>query len=493
MPRIRRRSLAAVLTATLVATTLLTAVPAVAQTDAPAAPASRDDARTPDGSTEGLTAAAAGLVSGRLLFSTTSNPGGEPVSIGEVVAFRESLFTGDFLWQDSTSTFDVEGDWSMPDLPVGNYRFSFLQDGEPLYSRIWHDHAREADSSTPVALTEGVGVNFGTVVVPQRLFGINRVAGADRFATSVALSQTQFTNDAEVPVVIVNGLDYPDALSAGPLANAFNGAMLMVTPTGIPAATAAELTRLDPTIIIIVGGTGVVSASVAEQLEAFVTTGSGVVRIAGADRYATSRAVLDNGFDGVAPSEILLATGRNFPDALAASAAAGHIQGAVLLVDGAASTLDAPTTALLDSIGSTVSVIGGTGSVSTGIQQAVATLGLGGNRVSGADRYATSVAIAVEFFVYADYAYLVNGSGFADALAAGPIAGRRGAPVYLTSGACVTNSVWEDLEFLLANTVTTVGGTGALSSSVYTLTNCSGLSYPAGFTGEVSAPVASGD
>ena len=58
-----------------------------------------------------------------------------------------------------------------------------------------------------------------------------------------------------------------------------------------------------------------------------------IIRIAGPDRYATSRAVLDYAFDGVAPAEILLATGRNFPDALAASAAAGFV-GTLLLTSG---------------------------------------------------------------------------------------------------------------------------------------------------------------
>jgi putative cell wall-binding protein len=490
---VRRRGLAVVLAASFIATTLVTAAPAVAQTDALAASSASDDSRSPDLSTEGLTAAAAGLVSGRLLFSTDLNPGGEPVVDGVVTAYRFDAVNNRYIAVDETRSFDTDGDWSISGLLAGSYRFSFMQEEEPFSSRIWHDTVKDADFSTTVTLTDGVALNFGTVVVPERFIGYLRVAGADRFATSVALSQTQFATGADVPVVIVNGRDYPDALSAGPLANVLGGAMLMVNPTGIPFATAAELARLDPTVIIIVGGTGVVSPAVAQQLESFVTNPSNVLRIAGANRYATSRAVLEVGFDGFVPTEILLATGRNFPDALAASAAAGHIQGAVLLVDGSASTLDAPTSALLDSYGSAVSVIGGTGSVSNGIQQAVANLGLGGQRVSGADRSATSVAIALQFFGYADEAYLVNGSGFADALAASPIAGMRGAPVYLTGSSCLNNAVWNDLNLLGANFVTIVGGTGALSSTVYTLTNCSGASLPGGFAGEASTPVASTD
>ena len=465
MTPFRRRALAAVLTASFVAATIVTAGPAVAS-------------RTPDAGGESLTAAAAGVVSGRLLFSTNAAPAGVPVVGGRVTAYRENG-VGDFVIEDATDVFDADGDWSISGLPVGTYRFSFLQDGESFNSRVWHDHARSAESSSTVTLSEGVGLSFGTVIIPRRSIDIQRVAGPDRFATSVALSQTQFVPGSFVPVVIVNGLNYPDALSAGPLANALGGVMLMVTPTSIPAATAAELVRIDPSVIIVVGGTSVVSPAVATQLEGY--SSSGVVRIAGADRYATSRAVVEFAFDGVDPSVVLLATGRNFPDALAASAAAGAQGGAVLLVDGQAATLDSASSALLDGYDSPVSIIGGTSSMSNGIQQAVVSLGLGGTRIAGADRYATSIEVAINFFAYADSAYLVNGSGFADALAAGPIAGMRGAPIYLTSASCVTTSVWSDLDILAANEVITVGGTAVLSNEVFNLQGCNGLALPTRF------------
>ncbi|MBA4246789.1 MAG: hypothetical protein C0444_00625 [Microbacterium sp.] len=486
----RRRALSVLLAAAVAVATITAAGPAVAQTDAQPAPLSSSESRTPDASTEQLTAAAAGVVSGRLLFSTNAVPAGTPVVNGEVTAYRENPL-GDFVPQDATDVFDADGDWSISGLPAGTYKFSFLQDGESFNSRVWFNGMRTADFATHVTLSEGVAQNFGTVVIPRRTIGIQRVAGVDRFATSVALSQTQFPNGSFVPVVIVNGLDYPDALSAGPLANALGGVMLMVTPTSIPAATAAEMTRLEPSVIVIVGGTGVVSAAVATQLESY--TSSSVIRVAGEDRYATSRAVVEFAFDGVAPSEILLATGRNFPDALAAGAAAGARGGAVLLVNGQAAALDSASSALIDGYGSGVYIIGGTGSVSSGIQQSVVSLGQFNARLAGADRYATSVEVAINLFGYADVAYLVNGSGFADALAAGPIAGMRGAPIYLTTPTCVTTSVWTDLDLVLANQVITVGGTGVMSDAVYNLQGCNGQRLP-GFDLSTSvAPVASTD
>lgn len=481
MTSVRRRGLAAVLAASLI-TTIVTSAPAVAQTDAPAASSARDDSRTPDATTEGFSAAAAGLVTGRLLFRTDAAPAGKPVVSGQVTAYRQNEGTGDFLFVGSTTAFDTDGDWQISGLPIGTYRFSYQQDGEGFSSRLWHAASLLSPGASTVILSDGVPFDLGTRIIPKRVIYTERVAGDNRFSTSVALSQSMFGFDSGVPVVIVNGLTYADALSAGALASALGGPMLLVSGTSIPALTANEINRLAPTLIVIVGGPSVVSTAVEDELETLVSNPETVVRVAGADRYATSRAVVATAFDGTPPSRILLATGRNFPDALAASAAAGHIGGAVLLVNGSAATLDSATASLLTGYDAPVSIIGGTGAVSSGIQQAIVDLGLPVNRISGADRFATSVEVAIEFFGTADWAYLANGSGFADALSAGPVASRRGAPVYLTSGTCLTNSVWNELNDVLANIVTTVGGTGVVANSVSTLRACNGAQFP-------SAPV----
>ena len=67
------------------------------------------------------------------------------------------------------------------------------------------------------------------------------------------------------------------------------GPVLLVNQNSIPSETGAELNRLNPDQIIVAGGTGVVSASVQAQLDAF-TTGS-VTRQAGANRFATAAAM----------------------------------------------------------------------------------------------------------------------------------------------------------------------------------------------------------
>ncbi|MCJ7779337.1 MAG: cell wall-binding repeat-containing protein [Acidimicrobiia bacterium] len=91
---------------------------------------------------------------------------------------------------------------------------------------------------------------------------------------------------SSTPVVYVaTGENFPDALGAGPAAAIVKGPILLVTQNSIPGETAAELTRLAPDRIIIVGGTAVVSPSVEAGLGAYAPT---VERIAGANRYDTA-------------------------------------------------------------------------------------------------------------------------------------------------------------------------------------------------------------
>ena len=96
-----------------------------------------------------------------------------------------------------------------------------------------------------------------------------RLSGSDRFATSAAISKGSFS--AGVPVAyIANGYGLPDALAGAPAAGRDGGPVLLVTKDAIPAAVKTELTGLRPGKIIILGGTGVISNSVATALKGYL-------------------------------------------------------------------------------------------------------------------------------------------------------------------------------------------------------------------------------
>ena len=106
------------------------------------------------------------------------------------------------------------------------------------------------------------------------------------------------------------------------------GPVLLTEPNSLPQATRDELARLRPGHIYVVGGSGVLGDDVMQELQAY--TSQPVGRVAGADRYATAVAI-SSVFFGASPS-IYLATGTNYPDALAAVPGAGRFGSPLLLV-----------------------------------------------------------------------------------------------------------------------------------------------------------------
>jgi len=143
---------------------------------------------------------------------------------------------------------------------------------------------------------------------------------------------------------------------------------LLVEPNSIPPVVAAELQRLQPSKIIIVGGTGVVSSAVQTALHAFTVLPGDVKRLGGADRCATSRAIIVDAFGPTGLDTLFLATGNAFPDALSAGPGASRSNRAVLLVDGAQTSLPMATRTLIQDLNpASIYLIGGTGAVSVGV------------------------------------------------------------------------------------------------------------------------------
>lgn len=316
-----------------------------------------------------------------------------------------------------------------------------------------------------VALLTGALV--ATPVGSASAASVDRLSGADRYATAVAIAQQAYPEGAPI-VFLATGGGFADALSAAPAAAAHGGPLLLTDPRTLPTSVTAELKRLAPERVVIVGGTGAVAGSVVTAVR---NLGLTVERVSGADRYATSRAIVERFFTE-APTA-WLATGANFPDALAASAAAGSIGAPVVLVNGLEGSLPGATLSLLDALGVTSALIaGGTGVVSPGIEKA---LGARGDvlRLAGDDRYATAVAINAHAFPAAERAFLATGINFPDALAGAAYAGRIGAPLYTSIPTCLPAAVRDDLLSRLGATrVTLLGGSAVLGGGVSSLTAC---------------------
>jgi putative cell wall-binding protein len=255
-------------------------------------------------------------------------------------------------------------------------------------------------------------------------------------------------------VVLARADDYPDALVGAALASAKNAPLLFANGGVLTAATQAEIQRVLPAggTVYLLGGTAAIPATVATSL---TSLGFVPVRYAGTDRFGTALAVADALND---PSTVLLATGVNFPDALAAGPAAAHVHGVVLLTNG--SSLTPAVTAYLAAHPGTVYAIGG---------PAVAA-DPSATPLSGADRYATAAAVASSLFVAPANVGVASGTAFPDALSGGAFQAHFGGPIVLTDPHILPTSTSAYLTAADSTIVTTniFGGATALSVTVQT-------------------------
>jgi putative cell wall-binding protein len=260
-----------------------------------------------------------------------------------------------------------------------------------------------------------------------------RLSGADRYATSVAISRKTFTTPQD-RVVIVTGEDWPDGLAAGPLAARWKAPVLLVSRTGVPAVVRGELQRLHARELVVVGGPATVPESVVRQAAQWSTT---VTRVSGANRYETAEAAAR-----AMPSvdAVYLASGAGFADALSSGAVAAAENGAVLLTS--PSTLSPATArALRATTPAKVVVVGGPSVISPAVEAQVraAVPGATVTRVYGSDRYYTAFLLAMPGWGAREDGsniFYASGTSFADALSGAPAAYVNDAPILLTRGTC---------------------------------------------------------
>ena len=137
-------------------------------------------------------------------------------------------------------------------------------------------------------LVIGSGVaGASATVAPITREGVFRIEGPNRYATAVEVSRAIAQPPQEV-VYVASGTNYPDALAAGPAAARAKAPLLLVAPNAVSPEVIAELKRLEPSEIRIVGGPNAVSEDVAATLKE--ATGAEITRIAGDDRYETATA-----------------------------------------------------------------------------------------------------------------------------------------------------------------------------------------------------------
>jgi putative cell wall-binding protein len=188
---------------------------------------------------------------------------------------------------------------------------------------------------------------------------IRRDGGVDRYATSRNTVRSAFAASGSSTVYLATGEDFPDALSAGAAAGASGAPVILVRGNqgSIDHDTAQLIQDIRATTVVIAGGAGVVSSGI----ESSLTTVPGVtrvVRLGAANRFATSEAI--NSFAFSSSSNAYVATGNDFPDGLAAAAAAG-VRRAPLFISGGSCITRSALQTMINIGASSVFIVGGTG------------------------------------------------------------------------------------------------------------------------------------
>ena len=194
-----------------------------------------------------------------------------------------------------------------------------------------------------------------------------------------------------------------------------------------------------------------------------------VERQYGDDRSQTAAAISEDAFAPGVPVAYV-ATGANYPDALAAGAAAGFQHGPVILVE--RDRLPALATTELERLNpQRIVIVGGTSVVSSYVGNLAGRFNTGGGvtRIAGVDRYGTAAMISgATFAPGVPVAYVVSGRNWPDALAAVPQAARAGGPILLTLPDSLPGITGTELTRLKPSRIIVVGGEGVVSAAVAT-------------------------
>lgn len=272
---------------------------------------------------------------------------------------------------------------------------------------------------------------------------VTRIAGKDRIATSIEISKKMFNESDNI--VLASGFNFADALSAGQLAAALN-APLILSKDQLDTRTSDEIAKLKPKNMYIVGGETALSSNIEESVKSVVND-INIERLKGNNRYETSVKVMEKTKEFVDAEYLLIASGKNFPDALSATSFMADHKALMVLSDG-----DSYPKSDLKEI-----AIGGVNQLPLN--------GFTGERIAGKDRYQTSLALAKKSFENNENAILANSKVFADSLSAVSVAKNYKAPIILTDNENLTQSTKSYLENM--NSVTIIGGEKSVLSNIF--------------------------
>ncbi len=364
-----------------------------------------------------------------------------------------------------------------PDVFIGQWRlgwdrtYGWPNATHPPYTGDLDEVAIFPRALSPDQIRQQHDVGRGITGEPA---GVDRLAGTNRFSTAADVAtETGYPTGLDT-VYIASGLDFPDALAGAALAGKNDAPILLVRPDRIPTATDRALSSLRPKRIVVLGGTGAVNSTVKEQLTTYSTanTADEVTRLAGTNRFSTAADVATETGYPTGLDTVYIASGLDFPDALAGAALAGKNDAPILLVrpDRIPTATDRALSSLRPK---RIVVLGGTGAVNSTVKEQLTTYSTANTadevtRLAGTNRFSTAADVATEtgYPTGLDTVYIASGLDFPDALAGAALAGKNDAPILLVRPDRIPTATDRALSSLRPKRIVVLGGTGAVNSTV---------------------------
>ena len=289
---------------------------------------------------------------------------------------------------------------------------------------------------------------------------VDKIAGENRYDTSVDISQKVYSSSQKV--YLVSGEKFPDALSSAALAGKGDGPILLINDNNIDKIL-SEINRLGAKEIVFVGGNSISKAN-EDKIKKFAESKSSVVSaFAGENRYETAIKVAEEtiakrGNKG----KVIIADGRNYPDAVSIASYSSKEGIPVILVNGNNVPKEVKDFLSKYKIKDAI-VVGGTKAVGSDIEKLFDKV----ERVAGEDRYDTSKKIAEKFFANSKTIFVASGESFADSLSVSYYAGMQTAPVVLTKANSLDNDTRDYLNANKDKNYIIIGGDKAVNPNLF--------------------------
>lgn len=388
------------------------------------------------------------------------------------------------------TTFVDQAVWS----PDGNrvaylLRTRYSSTQLPDSEEIWETDSGGLTSATQVGPTKQpveyfVHLNWAPAYAPAPGSGgtptptptgggtLQRLGGSDRVDTAITVADTSYGTAKATIAVLSRSDNFADALAGNALAAQKKGPLLLTGTAALDPRVKDALKRnVQPGgTVYVLGGVNALSPAVANAVQSLGFT---VKRLEGQNRYATATRIAAE--ISPRPHTVMVATGRNFPDALAAGAAAASdpAGGVVILSDDAA--LPPESKAYLAGVDPVTTAMYGVGRQG---YKAFTTMPVTYSArvipLAGQTRYETALAVAGNgtLFTNPTMAGIATGAAWPDALAGGAMVGAGHGPLLLADGDSLISDelIWLHMQGLARHftQLEVFGGTNAVPDSAAT-------------------------